>query len=106
MSDNKEELKEAQRQVKEIISNDDKFNEVFELQFKNYDKNGDGSIEMREYGEFFDDFLASINKKKGSFSAVVKSWKKADKNKDGKISKEEFKEEVRKKMKEFAETQF
>jgi hypothetical protein len=29
MSDNKEELKEAQRQVKEIISNDDKFNEVF-----------------------------------------------------------------------------
>ena len=56
MSDNKEELKEAQRQVKEIISNDDKFNEVFELQFKNYDKNGDGSIEMREYGEFFDDF--------------------------------------------------
>ena len=106
MADNNEQLKEAQKQVKEIIADENKFNEVFELQFKNYDKNGDGSIEMREYGEFFDDFLSSIHKKKGSFSAVLKNWKMADKNKDGKISKEEFKEEVRKKMKEFAETQF
>jgi Ca2+-binding EF-hand superfamily protein len=101
-----EQLKEAQRQVKAVISDQKTFNEAFELSFKHYDKNGDGHIEMREYGEFMDDFLTSIHKKKGSFSTVIKNWKKADKNSDGKISKEEFKEEVFNKMKEFTEQQF
>ena len=101
-----EQLKEAQRQVKAVISDQKTFNEAFELSFKHYDKNGDGQIEMREYGEFMDDFLTSIHKKKGSFSTIIKNWKKADKNSDGKISKEEFKEEVFKKMKEFTEQQF
>lgn len=101
-----EDLKKAQQQVKVLISNQENFDKAFELSFKYYDKNGDGQIQMNEYGQFMDDFLSSIHKNKHSFSTVIKNWKIADKNKDGKISKEEFKEEVFKKMKEFTEEQF
>jgi len=101
-----EELKEAQELVKKILADPKKFDESFEKQFHHYDKNNDGHIEMREYGQFMDDFLSSINQKKVSFSTILKNWREADKNHDGKLSKQEFKDEVFKKMQAFADNKF
>ena len=56
-----EDLKKAQQQVKVLISNQENFDKAFELSFKYYDKNGDGQIQMNEYGQFMDDFLSSIH---------------------------------------------
>ena len=100
-----EEIKEGQKYVKELLSDEKQFNEAFELTFSVYDQNGDGNIEMREYGKFLDDFMSCLNQKTGSFSTVLKNWRQADKNKDGKLSKEEFKEDFYKRLKEFSEQQ-
>ena len=85
-----EEIKEGQKQIKELLSDEKQLDEAFELTFSVYDQNGDGYIEMREYGKFLDDFMSCLNQKTGSFSTVLKNWRQADKNKDGKLSKEEF----------------
>jgi len=45
--------------------------------------------------------LSSAGKKTPDLSVAMLNFERADKNNDGKISKEEFKKEVRKRLQEF-----
>ena len=78
---------EAKESAKAMLADPKKFDAEFEKIFKKYDKNFDKHIDE---GEYF------------NFNAVMSQFERADKNKDGKISKEEFKVEVKKKLDTFA----
>ena len=101
-----EELKvigEAQENASKLLKDEKAFNESFEKIFKLFDANKDGSIGAGEYAEFFQ--LMVANGKKMNLSRMMINFERADKDKDGSIDKEEFKKELKKRLKEFVENQ-
>ena len=98
----KKEMKEEQEHAKTMLSNEKEFNRVFEETFDEYDKNKDGVIDFIEYNEFLQNFLARMGRKCYNIANMEMQWERADKDKNGEITKEEFKKEFTKRMKEFA----
>ncbi len=94
--------KEAKEAAKAILADPKKFDQEFEKIFKKYDKNFDKHIDEGEYFNFLNELLVSFGKKPFNFNAIMMQFERADKNKDGAISKEEFKVEVKKKLTSFA----
>ena len=90
-----EEFKSAART---LLADEKKFNNVFEMAFRKLDKNHDKIIDNFEYFNFINQMLTDFGLKQLDFAGVNAEFKKADKNKDGKINKEEFKDELKKKL--------
>ena len=88
-----EEVKQAAR---ELLKDNKQFDEVFEKIFKKCDKNFDKKIDEAEYFNFINLMLKDLGKKALNFDAVMRQFKFADKNKDGKLSKDEFKVQLKK----------
>ena len=89
------EVKEA---AKALLADDKKFDQVFEKIFKKCDKNFDKKIDDSEYFNFLNQMLTDFGLKPLNFGEVKAEFKKADGNKDGTITKEEFKNELKKKL--------
>ena len=94
-----EEVREA---AKKLLADDKKFDQVFERTFKKCDKNFDRKIDDFEYFNFLNQMVQDFGLKALDFSEVKKEFKKADENKDGAISKDEFKVELKKKLEFYA----
>ena len=77
------------------------FNETFEKVFNTFDQNKDKTIGDSEYAEFFQLMIGS---RKVNLQGMIKGFFSADKDKDGRIDKEEFKKELKNKLKEFVES--
>ena len=90
-----EEVKEA---AKKLLADEKKFDQIFERTFKKCDKNFDKKIDDFEYFNFINQMIQDFVLKPLDFWEVTKEFQKADENKDGSISKEEFKTELRKKL--------
>ena len=90
-----EEVKQA---AKALLVDDKKFDQVFERTFKKCDKNFDKKIDDFEYFNFLNQMVKDFGLKELNFSEVKNEFKQADENKDGKISKDEFKAELRKRL--------
>ena len=94
-----EEVKEA---AKKLLADDKKFDQVFERTFKKCDKNFDKKIDDFEYFNFLNQMVQDFGLKPLDFGEVKKEFEKADVSKDGTISKDEFKTELRKKLEFYA----
>ena len=94
-----EEVKEA---AKKLLADDKKFDQIFERTFKKCDKNFDKKIDDFEYFNFLNQMVQDFGLKPLTFDEVTKEFQKADTNKDGKINKEEFKGELKKKLEFYA----
>ena len=94
-----EEVKEA---AKKLLADDKKFDQIFERTFKKCDKNFDKKIDDFEYFNFLNQMVQDFGLKPLDFSEVKKEFEKADENKDGAISKDEFKLELKKKLEFYA----
>ena len=94
-----EEVKEA---AKQILADEKKFDQVFERTFKRCDKNFDKKLDDFEYFNFLNQMVQDFGLKPLTFDEVTKEFQKADKNKDGKICKDEFKVEFKKKLEFYA----
>ena len=90
-----EEVKEA---AKALLADDEKFDKTFERVFRRLDKNHDKKIDDFEYFNFLNQMLSDFGLKPLNLDAVRAEFKKADENKDGKMNKDEFKGELKKKL--------
>ena len=97
-----EDVKKAQNEAKKYLIDKKEFDEAFEKTFAKYDRNRDGCIQMGEYVDFLGDLLATSGRKQYNLNVSMLNFERADKDGDGKISKEEFKKEFLKRMREFA----
>ena len=93
------EVKEA---AKKLLEDDKKFDQVFERTFKKCDKNFDKKIDDFEYFNILNQMIKDFGLKPLDFSQVSAEFKKADVNRDGTLSKDEMKTELKKKLQEFA----
>ena len=98
----KKEIQEDKEHAKELLKNQAEFDKIYEETFNAYDKNKDGVIDFVEYNEFLQNFLKRMGRKSYNIANTTMQWERADKDKNGEISKEEFKKEFTKRMKEFA----
>ena len=98
----KKAIQEDKAHAKEILKNQAEFDKAFEDAFKTYDKNKDGIIDFIEYNEFLQHFLSRMGRKCYNIANTTMQWERADKDKNGEITKDEFKKEFTKRMKEFA----
>ena len=95
-------IKEAQDKASSLLKDEKAFNETFEKVFKTFDANKDGTIGAGEYAEFFRLMLGG---KKLNLQRMMMNFDRADKDKDGSIDKDEFKKELKKRLKEFVDNQ-
>ena len=98
----KKEIEEDKAHCKELLKNEAEFNKVFEETFNFYDKNKDGIIDFVEYNEFLQNFLKRMGRKCYNIANMTMQWERADKDKNGEITKDEFKKEFTKRMNAFA----
>lgn len=97
-----ENVKKAQTDAKNLLSDRRAFNKRFDEIFQKYDKNKDGSIDLTEYIPFLKDMITSMGRKEYSFDVAILNFERADKDQSGAIDKEEFKKEFTKRLREFA----
>ncbi len=102
MSKKDEKIKKAKEDVKAMLADDAKFEKEFEKVFKKYDKNFDKKIDEGEYYNFLNEMLQSFGRKPYDFNTMMMNYERADKDKDGGISKDEFKAEFKKRLRTFA----
>ena len=98
----KKEIQEDKEHAKQLLKDQVAFDKAFEESFNHYDKNKDGIIDFIEYNELLQNFLARMGRKCYNIANMEMQWERADKDKNGEITKEEFKKEFTKRMKEFA----
>ena len=87
---------------KELLKDKEKFNQAFEETFSHYDKNKDDIIDFVEYNEFLQNFLHKMGRKGYNMANMTMQWERADKDKNGEITKDEFRKEFTKRLNEFA----
>ena len=91
----------AQAEVKKLLQDPAAFNAKFEEVFKKFDKNRDGTIEFSEYQGFIGEMLISMGRTKVQSNLMLSYFEKADGDSSGRIDKEEFKKEFKKRLREF-----
>ena len=94
-------IKEAQENASKLLKDENAFNDTFEKIFKAFDKNKDGTIGADEYAAFFQ---LMIGGKKVNLARMMLGFDWADKDHNGRIDKNEFKSEVKKKLNEFIQS--
>ena len=99
--DQKRHILDIQRDAKELLADPKRFNEKFETLFSKYDKNRDGTIEFNEYQEFMKEMLIGMGRTKIQPTLIYSYFERADSDKSGQIEKEEFRKEVKKRLREF-----
>ena len=92
---------DIQKDAKALLGDPKKFNEKFETLFAKYDKNRDGTIEFNEYQEFMREMLIGMGRTKVQPTLIYSYFERADSDKSGQIEKEEFRKEVKKRLREF-----
>ena len=97
----KRHILDIQKDAKELLRDPKRFNEKFETLFSKYDKNRDGTIEFNEYQEFMKEFLISMGRTKIQPTLIYTYFERADSDQSGQIEKEEFKKEIKKRLREF-----
>ena len=97
---NKNQLEEAKVRAKRLLDNETLFNKHFEETFKKYDANGDGSIGLAEYVDFLGDILTTSGRKNYKLSVASLKFEHADVDRDGQIEKDEFRKELKRRLKE------
>ena len=102
MKKGKKTPEEVKAAAKKLLADDQKFDQVFEKIFKKCDKNFDKKIDDFEYFNFLNQMVQDFGLKPLDFTQVTEEFKKADTSKDGKISKDEFKVELKKKLEFYA----
>ena len=102
MKRNKKTPEEVREAAKKLLADEKKFDQVFERTFKKCDKNFDKKIDDFEYFNFLNQMVKDFGLKPLDFGQVKEEFKKADENKDGSISKDEFKIELKKKLEFYA----
>ena len=102
MKRNKKTPEEVREAAKKLLADEKKFDQVFERTFKRCDKNFDKKIDDFEYFNFLNQMVKDFGLKPLDFGQVKEEFKKADENKDGSISKDEFKVELKKKLELYA----
>ncbi len=102
MKRNKKTPEEVREAAKKLLADEKKFDQVFERTFKKCDKNFDKKIDDFEYFNFLNQMVKDFGLKPLDFGQVKEEFKKADENKDGSISKDEFKVELKKKLELYA----
>ena len=98
MKRNKKTPEEVREAAKKLLADEKKFDQVFERTFKKCDKNFDKKIDDFEYFNLINQMVKDFGLKPLDFGQVKEEFKKADENKDGSISKDEFKVELKKKL--------
>ena len=93
------EVKEA---AQKLLADDKKFDQIFERTFKKCDKNFDKKIDDFEYFNLLNQMIKDFGLKPLDFNQVSAEFKKADENRDGALSKDEMKAELKKKLQAFA----
>ena len=99
---NKEEILKAKNDAIELLNDQEKFDEKFEEVFTKYDANKDGKINLAEYRVFIDDMLVAMGRKKANYKMEQTFFSKADKDKDGAVDKEEFKNDFKRRLNRLA----
>ena len=80
--------------MQEILGNEDKLNQVVEAVFKEFDKNGDGTIdetELKAAIESFNENALPSEKTEITDEQIQEALNELDKNNDGKLQVDEFK---------------
>ncbi len=89
-----------QENVRSLLSDSNKFDQIFEEIFPKFDKNRNGTIAMYEYKAFIDAMFTASGKEPMSWPNIDFSFKCADKDEDGIISKDEFKNELKDRLRQ------
>ena len=91
----------AQADAKKLLQDPVAFNKRFEEIYGKYDKDRDGSIEFKEYQNFISDMLISMGRTKVQSKLLLNYFERADGDNSGRIDKEEFRKEFKKRLREF-----
>ena len=89
-------------EAKKLLNDKKAFDKAYDKCFNKYDKNKDGNIDLTEYLPFLKDMLTQMGRKQYDFKTTTYNFDKADKDNNGQISKEEFKKEFQKRLRDFA----
>ena len=92
----------AKDEAKRLLNDPKAFDEAYDKCFAKYDTNKDGNIDLAEYLPFLQDMLTQMGRKQYNFKTSAYNFEKADKDSNGQISKEEFKKEFRKRLRDFS----
>ena len=99
--EDKQQVLQAQADAKKLLQDPVAFNKRFEEIYGKYDKDRDGSIEFKEYQNFITDMLISMGRTKVQSKLLLNYFEKADVDNSGRIDKEEFRKEFKKRLREF-----
>ena len=102
MKKGKKTPEEVKAAAKALLEDPKKFDQTFERIFKKSDKNFDKKIDDFEYFNLINQMVKDFGLKPLDFNQVSAEFKKADVNRDGTLSKDEMKTELKKKLQEFA----
>jgi Ca2+-binding EF-hand superfamily protein len=92
----------AKDEAKRLLNDKAAFDKAYDICFAKYDTNKDGNIDLTEYLPFLKDMLTQMGRKQYDFKTSAYNFDKADKDSNGQISKEEFKKEFHKRLRDFA----
>ena len=92
---------EVKLAAKKLLEDPVKFDKSLERIFKRSDKNFDRKIDDFEYFNLINQMVKDFGLKPLDFNQVSEEFKQADANRDGTLSKDELKENIKKKLEEF-----
>jgi len=92
----------AKDEAKRLLKDTKAFDKAYDECFAKYDKNKDGNIDLTEYLPFLKDMLTQMGRKPYNFQTTAFNFEKADQDRNGQISKAEFKKEFHKRLRDFA----
>ena len=99
---NRDNKMSAKDEAKRLLNDKAAFDKAYDICFAKYDTNKDGNIDLTEYLPFLKDMLTQMGRKHYDFKTSAYNFDKADKDSNGQISKEEFKKEFHKRLRDFA----
>ena len=100
-AEDRQQLLNAQADAKKLLQDPAAFDKRFEELYSKYDKNRDGTIEFAEYQNFISDMLISMGRTKVQSKLLLNYFERADGDNSGRIDKEEFRKEFKKRLREF-----
>ena len=97
----KQKILNAQKEAKRMLEDRRLFNKNYDETFALFDKDKDGCIDQGEYIAFLEHMYKKMGKTNINFPVALMNFDRADSDKNGSISKEEFKTEFSKRLREF-----